>query len=109
MLFRSRWTTLRWADLLCGSFGGNSGAQAREASSTRPILWGFSLSLAGKLPLDTHRRWCLGVHERVGEGNPDDTFNGQRSDFGLTGGRPARSGEVLRFSPKDFGLRVLRD
>jgi hypothetical protein len=42
---------------------------------------------------DAHGSRCFGVHEQVEEGNPNGMFNGQRSGFGLTGGRLLALGE----------------
>jgi hypothetical protein len=99
-----QWRRLRWTSLSGGSFRGNSGAEVRGVSSTRPNLQGvlnrmgppgatletlftpiFGFASAGSRinPLSPGRYLsilirssCCGFHEWIGGGNLDDLFNG---------------------------------
>jgi predicted DNA-binding transcriptional regulator AlpA len=55
------------------------------------------------------RSLALGVHERFGEGDPDESFNDRRFGFGRAEGRPARFGDEARSLPNGFGRRALCD
>jgi hypothetical protein len=118
-----RWRQLRWARFLCGCFGGNSEAEAREASSTRRNLQSVLTEWGHRSLLRRRRSFSLAIKRvqpmLIAAGVVVSTNKSERVTpttrsmvNGLASACPATALLALVENvvlPDDFGLRVLRD
>jgi len=99
-----------WGQLRSGSHEGGPDGAETDGSAHTDWVRGGQLPRARSNPLVFERRLLIpGVHERFGEGNPEELFNDRRFGFGRAEGRPARFGGEARSLPNGFGRRALCD